>query len=270
MSSSTGSPRSTTKAPASRSRRWRRPRSPSRRGEFVALLGPSRLRQEHAADDDRRPRARRAAAHAVAGRAAHRAARARPASCSRIRRCCRGRARSTTCCSPSGGRSRHRAAPIRATVARAASCSIMVGLQGFHHHKPAPALRRHAPARRHLPRPGLRARLLLMDEPFSALDAITRDEMNLVLMKMWEEHHRTALFVTHSHPRGRLSRPTAFWCMSRRPAASSRTSASRSPGRAAWRSARRSSSTRSAATCAARSSTCRIDGTSSPSTACAR
>lgn len=40
--------------------------------------------------------------------------------------------------------------------------------------------------------------LLLMDEPFSALDAITRDEMNLVLMKMWQEHHRTALFVTHS------------------------------------------------------------------------
>jgi len=40
--------------------------------------------------------------------------------------------------------------------------------------------------------------IILMDEPFSALDAITRDEMNLVLMKMWEEHHRTALFVTHS------------------------------------------------------------------------
>ncbi len=37
-----------------------------------------------------------------------------------------------------------------------------------------------------------------MDEPFSALDAMTRDEMNLVLMKMWEEHHRTAIFVTHS------------------------------------------------------------------------
>lgn len=41
--------------------------------------------------------------------------------------------------------------------------------------------------------------ILLMDEPFSALDAITRDEMNLVLMKMWEEEqNRTALFVTHS------------------------------------------------------------------------
>ena len=40
--------------------------------------------------------------------------------------------------------------------------------------------------------------LLLMDEPFSALDAISRDEMNLVLMKMWQEHRRTALFVTHS------------------------------------------------------------------------
>ena len=40
--------------------------------------------------------------------------------------------------------------------------------------------------------------VLLMDEPFSALDAITRDQMNVALMTLWEEVHKTALFVTHS------------------------------------------------------------------------
>jgi NitT/TauT family transport system ATP-binding protein len=40
-------------------------------------------------------------------------------------------------------------------------------------------------------------RLLLMDEPFSALDAITRDEMNVVLTQMWDRFQSTALFVTH-------------------------------------------------------------------------
>jgi NitT/TauT family transport system ATP-binding protein len=40
--------------------------------------------------------------------------------------------------------------------------------------------------------------LLLMDEPFSALDAITRDELNVVLLDIWEKHHKTGLFVTHS------------------------------------------------------------------------
>jgi NitT/TauT family transport system ATP-binding protein len=40
--------------------------------------------------------------------------------------------------------------------------------------------------------------LLLMDEPFSALDAITRDEMNELLLDLWEQYTKTALFVTHS------------------------------------------------------------------------
>ena len=40
--------------------------------------------------------------------------------------------------------------------------------------------------------------LLLMDEPFSALDAITRDEMNQVLMDLWQDFKKTGLFVTHS------------------------------------------------------------------------
>jgi NitT/TauT family transport system ATP-binding protein len=40
--------------------------------------------------------------------------------------------------------------------------------------------------------------VLLMDEPFGALDAFTRDEMNLLLMRLWSESGQTIVFVTHN------------------------------------------------------------------------
>lgn len=40
--------------------------------------------------------------------------------------------------------------------------------------------------------------ILLMDEPFSALDAITRDEMGVELLRIWQANRKTVVFVTHS------------------------------------------------------------------------
>jgi NitT/TauT family transport system ATP-binding protein len=43
-------------------------------------------------------------------------------------------------------------------------------------------------------------KILLMDEPFGALDAMTRESMNMELMRVWSDERKTVVFITHSIP----------------------------------------------------------------------
>ena len=73
-----------------------------------------------------------------------------------------------------------------------------VGLGGFGKKHPAELSggmrQRVAICRALIQQPGL----LLMDEPFGALDALTREQMGYDVQKMWQEIRNTVLFITHS------------------------------------------------------------------------
>ena len=88
--------------------------------------------------------------------------------------------------------------PVSADRDRARELLAMVGLARFEQHKPA-QLSGGMKQRVAICRAMINdADILLMDEPFSALDAITRDEMNVQLAELMERTAKTVIFVTHS------------------------------------------------------------------------
>jgi NitT/TauT family transport system ATP-binding protein len=87
--------------------------------------------------------------------------------------------------------------PRAESVERARDLLAMVGLHGFEarfpHELSGGMQQRAAIARALIHDP----KLLLMDEPFGALDALTRDKMNLELLNIWRKSGKTVVFVTH-------------------------------------------------------------------------
>lgn len=87
--------------------------------------------------------------------------------------------------------------PMKAARERARALLDLVGLTGFEDKYPyelSGGMQQRAAIARSLVHD---PKLLLMDEPFGALDALTREKMNIELLRIWRESGKTIIFVTH-------------------------------------------------------------------------
>ena len=163
-------------------------------GEFLAVVGPSGWRQEHLAASIGRP----VAAH-------------------RRQRCFRGQPLTAPGREIGFVFQRANLMPWRTAlqniilpleISHMPKAEIAARVQGAGHagragwlrrRLPAAAFRRDAAAGGAGPRAAIHEpSILLLDEPFGSLDALTRERMNAELLRIWTVHQRTVVMVTHS------------------------------------------------------------------------